>query len=39
MTGHYVNRADDPMRTLSDHVGERIAAGALPRAKVLKSSH
>jgi integrase len=27
MTGRYVNRADDPVRTLSDRVGERIAAG------------
>jgi integrase len=27
MTGRYVNRADDPVRTLSDQVGERIAAG------------
>jgi hypothetical protein len=26
MTGRYVNRANDPVRTLSDHVGERIAA-------------
>jgi integrase len=26
-TGIYVNRADEPMRTLSDQVGERIAAG------------
>jgi integrase len=26
-TGIYVNRADDPVRTLSDQVGERIAAG------------
>ena len=27
VTGRYVNRADDPVRTLSDQVGERIAAG------------
>src|SRR5205085_7056962 len=27
MTARYVNRADDPIRTLSDQVGERIAAG------------
>jgi integrase len=27
MTGRYVSRADDPVRTLSDRVGERIAAG------------
>jgi integrase len=27
MTGRYVNRADDPVRSLSDQVGERIAAG------------
>jgi integrase len=26
MTGRYVNRADDPVRTLSDQVGERISA-------------
>lgn len=26
MTGRYVNRADSPVRTLSDQVGERIAA-------------
>ena len=25
MTGRYVNRADDPVRTLSDQVGERMA--------------
>ena len=31
MTGRYVNRADDPVRTLSDHVGERIAAGLAGR--------
>jgi integrase len=27
MTGRYVNRAEDPVRALSDQVGERIAAG------------
>jgi integrase len=27
MTHRYVNRSDDPVRTLSDQVGERIAAG------------
>jgi integrase len=26
MTGRYVNRSDDPVRTLSDQVGERISA-------------
>jgi hypothetical protein len=26
MTGRYVNRSDDPVRILSDQVGERIAA-------------
>ena len=31
MTGRYVNRADDPVRTLSDQVGERIAAGLVGR--------
>jgi integrase len=30
-TGRYVNRADDPVRTLSDQVGERIAAGLAGR--------
>ncbi len=37
MTGRYVNRADDPVRTLSDQVGERIAAGLAGRraAKVV----
>jgi hypothetical protein len=25
VTGRYVNRVDDPVRTLSDHEGERIA--------------
>ena len=31
MTGRYVNHADDPVRTLSDQVGERIAAGLAGR--------
>ena len=31
MTGRYVNRADDPVRTLSDQVGERIAAALAGR--------
>ena len=31
MTGRYVNRADDPVRSLSDQVGERIAAGLAGR--------
>jgi integrase len=31
MTGRYVNRSDDPVRTLSDQVGERIAAGLAGR--------
>jgi len=31
MTGRYVNRADDPVRTLSNQVGERIAAGLAGR--------
>jgi integrase len=31
MTGRYVNRADDPVRALSDKVGERIAAGLAGR--------
>jgi integrase len=37
MTGLYVNRADDPVRTLSDQVGERIAAGLAgrPAAEVV----
>ena len=37
MTGRYVNRADSPMRTLSDQVGERIAAAiaGLPAAEVV----
>jgi integrase len=33
MTGRYVNRADSPMRTLSDQVGERIAAAMAGRAE------
>jgi integrase len=37
MTGRYVNRADDPVRTLSDQVGERISAAMAgrPAAEVL----
>jgi integrase len=37
MTGRYVNHADDPVRTLSDQVGERIEAGliGLPVAQVV----
>lgn len=37
MTGRYVNRADDPVRTLSDQVGARIAAAMAgrPAAEVL----
>jgi integrase len=31
MTGRYVNRANEPVRTLSDQVGERIAAGLAGR--------
>ncbi len=31
MTGRYVNRAEDPLRTLSDQVGERIATGLAGR--------
>ena len=31
MTSRYVNRADDPVRALSDQVGERIAAGLAGR--------
>jgi len=31
MTGRYVNRADDPVRTLSETVGRRIAAGLAGR--------
>ena len=42
MTGRYVNRADSPVRTLSDQVGERISAAmeGRPAAEVvtLKSS-
>ena len=38
MTGHYVNRADSPVRTLSDQVGERIAAAMAgrPVAEVVR---
>jgi hypothetical protein len=37
MTGRYVNRADDPLRTLSDQVGERISAAMAgwPAAEVV----
>lgn len=37
MTGRYVNRADEPVRTLSDQVGERISAAlaGLPAAEIL----
>ncbi len=37
MTGRYVNRATDPVRTLSDQVGERIAAAMAgrPAAEVV----
>jgi integrase len=37
MTGRYVNRADDPVRTLSDQVGERISAAMAgrPSAEVV----
>jgi integrase len=37
MTSRYVNRADDPVRTLSDQVGERISAAlaGLPAAEIL----
>jgi antitoxin (DNA-binding transcriptional repressor) of toxin-antitoxin stability system len=31
MTGRYVNRADDPVRTLSELVGERIGAAMAGR--------
>jgi len=31
MTGRYVNRADDSVRTLSELVGERIAAAMAGR--------
>jgi integrase len=31
MTGRYVNRADSPVRTLSDQVGERIASAIAGR--------
>ena len=33
MTGRYVNRADSPVRTLSDQVGERIAAAMAGRSQ------
>ena len=37
MTGRYVNRAEDPVRTLSELVGERIAAAMAgqPAAEVV----
>jgi hypothetical protein len=37
MTSRYVNRADSPVRTLSDQVGERIAAAMAgrPAAEVV----
>ncbi len=37
MTGRYVNRADDPVRTLSELVGERISAAmaSRPTAEVV----
>lgn len=40
MIGRYVNRADDPVRTLSDQVGEFIAAAMAgrPPAKVVQFS-
>jgi hypothetical protein len=31
MTGRYVNRSNDPVRTLSDQVGERISAAMAGR--------
>jgi hypothetical protein len=31
MTGRYVNRAEDPVRTLSELVGERITAAMAGR--------
>jgi hypothetical protein len=31
MTGRYVNRAENPVRALSDQVGERIAAAMAGR--------
>jgi integrase len=34
MTGRYVNRSDDPVRTLSDQVGERISAAMAGRPAV-----
>jgi len=43
MTGRCVNRADDLVRTLSEMVGERIAASLASRkaadALMLKSNH
>lgn len=41
MTGRYVNRADDPIRALSDQVGERIEAGLAGRhaANVVALRH
>jgi integrase len=41
MTGRYVNRADGPVRTLSDQVGERIAAAMAgrPAAEVVPLKH
>jgi hypothetical protein len=36
MTGRYVNRTDDPVRSLSDHVGDRIAAGLAGRKAEAK---
>jgi hypothetical protein len=37
LTGRYVNRADNPVRTLSDQVGERISAAmeGRPAAEVV----
>jgi integrase len=37
MTGCYINRSDDPVRTLSDQVGERISAAMAgrPAAEVV----
>jgi integrase len=32
MTGRYVNRSDNPVRTLSDQVGERISAAMAGRS-------
>jgi hypothetical protein len=33
MTGRYVNRSNDPVRTLSDQVGERISAAMAGRRR------